>query len=167
MQTLIGFYRHNGWANARTFELCEQAAGGLLTDAAKGTRGTVDETIKHMVAVEAIYLSMVQGEDVSRDLADRDQYFAQDRSWFFGRGRELSGEYLALLNQKDQAWLDGPLRVPWFDFPMTVHDGLIQVISHSAQHRAQVLSVLGQHGVEVPDLDYVLMLRETRTAAPG
>jgi uncharacterized damage-inducible protein DinB len=48
---------------------------------------------------------------------------------------------------------------------MTVHDGLIQVVGHSAQHRAQVLSVLGQHGVEVPDLDYVLMLREARSGA--
>jgi uncharacterized damage-inducible protein DinB len=165
MRTLIEFYRHNGWANGRTFDLCEQAADGLFTEEAKGTRGTLDETIKHMVAVEAIYLSLVQGEDVSRDLADRDEYFARDRSWFVGRGRELSDQYLALLGQKDSGWLDSPLHVPWFDFPMIVHDGLIQVLSHSAQHRAQILSVLGEHGVQVPDLDYVLMLREQHSAA--
>lgn len=70
MRILIEFYRHNGWANGRTFDLCEQAA-----------------------------------------------------------------------------------------------DGLIQVISHSSQHRAQIRSVLGQHGVQVPDLDYVLMLRESRSGA--
>jgi uncharacterized damage-inducible protein DinB len=165
MQTLIEFYRHNGWANARTFDLCEQAAEGLLTDTDKGTRGTLDETIKHMVGVEEFYLAMVQGLDASSVIGSREEYFARDRSWFLRRGRELPGEYVTLLNQKDSGWLDGPLQVPWFDFPMTVHDGLIQVVGHSAQHRAQILSVLGQHGVQVPDLDYVLMLREAHSGA--
>lgn len=93
MRTLLKLFEHNGWANGRTFDLCQQAANDLFTDAEKGTRGTLDETIKHMVGVEEVYLAMVQGEDVSQDLADRDQYFARDRSWFLGRGRELPGEY--------------------------------------------------------------------------
>jgi uncharacterized damage-inducible protein DinB len=163
MNTLLQLYEHNGWANARTFDLCEQAADGLLTEAAKGTRGTLDETVRHTVGVEEVYLALIQGRDVASVFPSQEAYFAQDRSWFLRRGRELSGEYLTLLGQKDAAWLDGPLHVPWFNFPMTVHDGLIQVISHSAQHRAQILSVLGQHGAEVPDLDYVLMLREARS----
>jgi uncharacterized damage-inducible protein DinB len=44
---------------------------------------------------------------------------------------------------------------------VTVRDGLLQVLSHSAQHRSQVLSWLSSQGVETPDLDYVLMLQET------
>jgi hypothetical protein len=46
---------------------------------------------------------------------------------------------------------------------LTKHDGLLQVLSHSAQHRAQVFSVLGQRGIDVPDLDYVLFVKSTRS----
>lgn len=163
MQTLRDLFRHNGWANQHTFDLCDQAAGDVLSGAAAGTIGSLDETLKHLVGVEEVYLAMVQGEDMSAAFGDREHYFARERDWFLRRGRELSDEYLSLLDGKDGAWLDGPLRVPWFDFPMTVRDGLIQVITHSGQHRAQLLSVLGQHGIAVPDLDYVLMLRESRS----
>jgi uncharacterized damage-inducible protein DinB len=56
------------------------------------------------------------------------------------------------------------LNVPWFTFQVTAREGLWQVLTHSAQHRSQVLSWLSAQGVETPDLDYVLMLREERAA---
>ena len=75
--------------------------------------------------------------------------------WFAGASAQLAKEYTTILRGADSAFLDDELRVPWFDFRLTKHDGLLQVLSHSALHRAQVFSVLGQRGVEVPDLDYV------------
>jgi uncharacterized damage-inducible protein DinB len=45
---------------------------------------------------------------------------------------------------------------------MTCRDGLLHVLTHSAQHRSQVLSWLSTQGLATPDLDYVLMLREAQ-----
>jgi uncharacterized damage-inducible protein DinB len=45
-------------------------------------------------------------------------------------------------------------------------EGLIQVLTHSAQHRAQVLSTLGERGRQVPDMDYVVMRLETPAGQP-
>jgi uncharacterized damage-inducible protein DinB len=40
------------------------------------------------------------------------------------------------------------------------------VISHSAQHRAQILSVLGERGFEVPGLDFVEFIEERSAPTP-
>ncbi|MGH2457769.1 MAG: DinB family protein [Chloroflexota bacterium] len=60
-----------------------------------------------------------------------------------------------------------PLSVPWIKAPLTARDGLLQVLTHSGQHRAQVFSVLGARGIDVPGLDYVMMLEETKGAGWG
>ena len=72
---------------------------------------------------------------------------------------------MRLLESSTDDRLASPLNVPWFDFALTRRDGLIQVLSHSAQHRSQVLSWLSRQGIQTPDLDYVLMLRETHEAS--
>ena len=90
---------------------------------------------------------------------DREAYFAQDLSWFAGRSAWVGDEYQELLKNANEDFLTASLPVPWFDFALTKHDGLLQVLSHSAQHRAQVFSVLGERGIKVPDLDYVMFVR--------
>jgi hypothetical protein len=62
----------------------------------------------------------------------------------------------------DEAFYADALHVPWFDFVLTKRDGLLQVLSHSAQHRAQVFSALGERGVDVPGLDYVEYIEKGR-----
>jgi uncharacterized damage-inducible protein DinB len=37
------------------------------------------------------------------------------------------------------------------------------LLTHSAQHRAQILSILGDWGQKVPDMDYVVMRLEGQT----
>jgi uncharacterized damage-inducible protein DinB len=49
--------------------------------------------------------------------------------------------------------------------PVTARDGLLQVLTHSSQHRSQVLSWLSMQGISTPDLDYVLMLGEQRAGS--
>src|SRR5262249_36492156 len=130
---------------------------------APGTFGTLSETLKHLAQVEAVYALMLQ----DRSLANREspeQFFAHDTAWFADLVARIGQQYTELLANASDAFYDEPLRVPWFDFALTKHDGLLQVLSHSAQHRAQVFSVLGQRGIEVPDLDYVLFVERTRTA---
>ena len=44
--------------------------------------------------------------------------------------------------------------------PVSARDALLQVLTHSSQHRSQVLSWLPAQGVPTPDLDNVVMLGE-------
>ncbi|MFI5272480.1 MAG: DinB family protein [Ktedonobacterales bacterium] len=156
MRTLRDLYAHNAWANARVFAVCRDADRQQLEDQAPGTFGTLAETLQHLVVVEDVYARMLRGEPLERVEAREDH----DLDWFAERSAQLGQEYVAIAATDDAAFYDDELRVPWFDFHLTKHDGLLQVLSHSAQHRAQVLSTLGARGVEVPDVDYVLYVEE-------
>lgn len=151
VRTLQDLYAYNSWANARVFAVCRDVDQALIEGEAPGTRGTIAETLQHLVVVEDVYARLLRGEPTDAIDAREDHEF----TWFATRSAQLSDEYTALLAGADATFLDDELRVPWFDFHLTKHDGLLQVLSHSALHRAQVFSVLGQRGVDVPGLDYV------------
>jgi uncharacterized damage-inducible protein DinB len=161
MQDLIELFRHNAWANARVFDLVVGLDAELLEGAAPGTRDTVRGTLAHLVRVEDAYLAMT--EQRPRDsLGSSDEYLARELPWFRTRIREVSGAYVQLLQSSSPEALAFDLQIPWFTFPVSALEGLRQVLTHSAQHRSQVLSWLSAQGVQTPDLDYVLMLQEER-----
>ena len=157
MRTLTDLFTYNTWANARIFATCVSLDQAWLDAEAPGTYGTLTETLMHLVQVEKVYASMLRDEPLP-SAEERDAFFTHDLAWFADTAAQLGSVYADLAAHTDDAFLAAPLHVPWFDFALTKHDGLLQVLSHSAQHRAQVFSVLGQRGVEVPDLDYVLFV---------
>jgi uncharacterized damage-inducible protein DinB len=163
--TLRDQYAHNAWANARTLAACQALDQAQLEERAPGTYGTIQDTIRHMVGVEDAYFHMLRDEAPPSQGAP-EAYFAQGVAWFIRRSAELAREYAELVANIGPDGLEQPLDVPWFDFALTKHDGLVQVISHSAQHRAQILSVLGERGFEVPGLDFVEFIEERSAPTP-
>jgi len=137
------------------FATCRALDRPQLEEQAPGTYGTIAETLQHLVVVEDVYARMLRGDSLEWVAAREDH----DLDWFAERAARLGEEYTDLLKAAVASFYEEPLRVPWFDFHLTKHDGLLQVLSHSAQHRAQVFSILGGRGVEVPDLDYVLFVQ--------
>lgn len=160
METLKQLFRYNAWANERVLALCRELDPARLGESAGGTISTAGETLKHLAMVEDAYLTMLTGGDVQTLSNSREALIENDLGWFARRLATISEGYAALLAQRDPAFLNDALHVPWFSFPMTARDGLIQVVTHSTQHRAQVFSFLGGLGVTVPELDYVAMLGE-------
>lgn len=155
-------FAYNTWANARVFGAIQGANAAHVEEEAPGTVGSITETLKHMVGVEDIYLQMLRDATPGTNGALAG-YFDQSIDWFASRADALGAEYQQLLTTADQAVYSAALRVPWLDFALTKRDGLLQVLSHSAQHRAQVLSALGARGVEVPGLDYVEFVEERQS----
>jgi hypothetical protein len=84
-------------------------------------------------------------------------YPAHDAAWFAQRSAELGERYLTWLDDREEPALAHDPHIPWFNFQVTGEKGLPRVLTHSAQHRAQTLSVLGAKGLRVPDLDCVSM----------
>jgi uncharacterized damage-inducible protein DinB len=159
MQELIDLFRHNSWANDRVFDVVAGTEAGMLDVEAPGTRDTVRGTLAHLTRVEDAYFAMIE-ERPRESLETRERYAAHDLSWFRTRIRELGSAYEQLLATTSRERLERTLAIPWFDFRITVREGLLQVLTHSSQHRSQVLSWLSAQGVVTPDLDYVLMLQE-------
>jgi uncharacterized damage-inducible protein DinB len=89
-------------------------------------------------------------------------YLAHDLGWFRTHVQELGAGFLRLVDSADADQLGQALNIPWFAFAVDVREGLLQVLTHSAQHRSQVLSWLSGRGTPTPDLDYVVMLSEIR-----
>lgn len=161
MQDLIELFRHNAWANARVFDLAVGLDGSLVETEAPGTRDTVRGTLAHLVRVEDAYLAMTERRG-RESLGPPDAYMAHGLDWFSNRSREIGAAYARLLESNPPAALDFDLDIPWFKFPVSAREGLRQILTHSAQHRSQVLSWLSAKGIQTPDLDYVLMLQEQR-----
>lgn len=163
MSLLIDQYRYNTWANARVFAACAGLEATALREDARGTIGTIEDTLKHLIGVEDVYLALIQGLPLGVG-GSREAYAAHDIAWFRERATQVGEGYQALLAQHGEDLLAHALAVPWFDFALTARDGLLQVLSHSAQHRSQILSTLGAQGAEMPNIDYVFMVGESRVS---
>jgi hypothetical protein len=83
-------------------------------------------------------------------------------AWLAARVREPSAGYLGLLDSSAPVVFERRLASPWLSFPVSARGGLRQVLTHSAQHRSQVLCWLAGRGVPTPDLDYAVMLGALR-----
>jgi uncharacterized damage-inducible protein DinB len=163
IQDLIALFRHNTWANAKVFDLAAGLDSQLVREVAPGTRDTVLGTLAHLAGVEYAYIGMLDGHPPpSRQ--EVQAWATHDLSWFPDQMRDPGDRFVRLLESSTTETLAAPLNVPWFTFQLTAREGLWQVLTHSAQHRSQVLSWLSARGIDTPDVDCVFMLREERTA---
>ena len=160
MQELIDLYRHNAWANERVFALAQDMEASLLEAGAPGTRDTVKGTLAHLARVEYLYLTMIQGKP-RESVEPREDYEAHDLAWMRRHLQEIGEEFVRVIETATPDVLARRLDIA-VKFPVTARDGLLQVLTHSSQHRSQVLSWLSTQGIPTPDLDYVLMLGEQR-----
>jgi uncharacterized damage-inducible protein DinB len=163
MQELLDLFRHNAWANAKVYGLAAALGDRLVDSEAPGTQGSVHSTLAHLARVERGYLALIQAERLDT-LEPRDEYLAHDLAWFVGEIHDLGSAYVAAIESSPPESLERDLSFPALPFPISAREGLLQVLTHSAQHRSQVLSWLASQGVETPDLDYVVMLGELRSA---
>jgi uncharacterized damage-inducible protein DinB len=164
LDDLRDLYRHNAWANAKVFGLAAALGDRLVGAEAPGTQGTVHATLAHLARVERGYLALIERGRLE-GVEPREAYLAHDLAWFVEEVHDLGAGYVSAMEASTSDSLGRDLSIPWFAFPVSARDGLLQVLTHSAQHRSQVLSWLASQGVETPDLDYVVMLGELRSTS--
>jgi uncharacterized damage-inducible protein DinB len=142
-QTLLELYRHKTWATLSLIEYCQKLGDEHLNATIPGTFGTIRETLRHIVAAEEGYFRLVTGERLSepvpagpvplRELADRI--------------RRLGPRWELLAHDTDIADREVITSDGW-RMPASVP--MAQAIHHADDHRTHVLSILGAHGLEVP-----------------
>lgn len=147
--TLTTLYSHNQWANLQLLEHCAQLTQEQRDTTITGTFGTIQDTLQHIVTAEQSYLYRIStgqprpnsGDDPQLSLAEM-----MDSAQTTGAGLvEWAGKV-----QADETveikWLDGQIH----HVPKTII--LTQAINHATEHRAQIMAIMTQLGVEPPSL---------------
>ena len=152
---LLELYRHKTWATLSLIEHCRGLDDEHLDATTPGTYGTVRETLRHLVDADEDYLAGVTGQQPSDPLPDRPVPLVE----LAARVRRLGPRWEALaqdpdLQGREVTSPDGAVRTP-AAVPMA------QAIHHADDHRSHVLSILGAHGLETPNLSVWAYARST------
>lgn len=159
---LVDLFRHNLWANLRLLDACANLNEAQLKASAVGTFGTIYNTLKHIVGAEQGYLIHLTGRSPETPLRREDN---PDVATLRTHARR-SGEGLIEVASTGPPDVVHP---EWDGQRWPVPAGLIltQAINHATEHRAQIMTILTQQGIEPPDLSGWAYVEEHVTPNPG
>jgi uncharacterized damage-inducible protein DinB len=139
--------RHNIWANLDLLAFCGRLSADQLAWTAQGTYGSIHETLQHVVRAESFYLRVLTGESPPqggfgagllpvKELIEREQSNGERIERVLGSAFDAD-------------------RVVARDQGETSTSGIIaaQFIHHGSDHRAHLGTILGAHGIQLPELD--------------
>jgi uncharacterized damage-inducible protein DinB len=147
--TLTTLFGHHLWANLSLLELCAGLNDEQLDATVAGGYGSIRDTWEHIVAAEQSYFSRISTGQPRRRPADAPQLtLAEMRESVRATGTGLI-EWATKVQASDTVEIDwdGALR----QVPKTIL--LTQAINHATEHRAQVMVILTQLGIQPPELD--------------
>jgi uncharacterized damage-inducible protein DinB len=147
--TLTTLFSHNLWANLSLLDLCAELTDEQLAATIPGAYGSIRDTLAHIVKAEQSYFARISTGQTRRRSKDAPPLTIEEML----ESARTTGSGLIEWAPKVQAddavqldW-DGTLR----QVPKTVI--LTQVINHATEHRAQIMAILTQLGIQPPDLD--------------
>jgi uncharacterized damage-inducible protein DinB len=147
---LVDLYRHNRWANLSLLDRCAELSPEQLDLSAPGTYGRVRDTLVHLVSAEQRYVARLSGRKTERPVGE-DKVFPG----IAVLREEATRSGAALIEFAEN---DPPDRITSFvDGGKTYSFGpivpMVQAINHATEHRAHVVTILTQNGIEMPALD--------------
>ena len=155
-EVFLDLYKHHLWANRKLLEACEPLPNEALDADAKGTYGTIRETLVHLLAGEGRYLrSMTKRGEPENPLKEGTfPGFAELK-----QRAQASGEELLALAATMTANETVPVDYGGQKFDIRVSVFFAQAINHGTEHRAHINTILTQQGIEPPQLDVWEYLR--------
>jgi uncharacterized damage-inducible protein DinB len=153
---LADAFGHHAWANRRLIDVCATLTPEQLASSVPGTYGTILDTMRHLIASDAGYLSLLTGGSVA-EIDEESLDIDGVRAAMAGYGAAWNG-------------LVGPGLDPDEDVVRHRDDGtrshasrglrLVQALHHGTDHRSQVCTALTVLGVEPPAIDVWDFARE-------
>ena len=146
---LTDFFKQSLWANLRLIDECASLTDAQLDATLDGTYGSVRVTLMHIFAGEESYVQHFTGQRPEPALRTSNPFVGFDA---LRKRARLNGERLIALAGQ---WQEGDiLHIPdegeIYDIPAIIV--LIQAINHATDHRSQIATILGQQGIEFPEL---------------
>ena len=144
---LADAFGHHVWATQRLIETCEPLSAEQLATPIAGTYGSIIDTLRHLVAADRSYLTLLSDELADVDEASlnlpamRDVMAENDPVWQ-AVVAEPDVEDDVVRHRDDGSESHAPLGIR-----------LAQVIHHGTDHRSQVCTGLTGLGITPPDID--------------
>ena len=144
---LVKIFEHNNWANIQMIQACSTLSDEQLdAEPHSATKGTIRQTLLHLVASQRGYLGLLtlpveERKRIPLDFTDLKEV------------AQSSGETLLALVKDEENKIpktrlqttDGYDVEPWVV--------LLQIINHATEHREQLNSILTSLGAKPLDLD--------------
>ena len=146
--TLTVLFRHNLWANLRILEACAALTGEQLDARMAGGFGSIRDTLQHIVTSEQSYFSRIStGQRLNRP----DDAPALTAAELVASARTTGS---GLIEWAPRVRADDTVAIDWDGTPREVPKSIIltQAINHATEHRAQIMAILTQLGIEPPYL---------------
>ena len=154
MSQFADLFEYNRWANGLVLEAADRMTTDQLAAEMPELGGSTLELLDHTARVEQAFLALMTGGDRP---ARADRTYAQVLEGFAAS----AAGYAAALPDLERR-LGERFTVPWFERDFTIEQALLQVTTHSVQHRAGICAGIFRAGLEAPGLDYIMWLREFR-----
>jgi uncharacterized damage-inducible protein DinB len=147
--TLTTLFRHNRWANVRILERCAGLTDDQLAATIVGAYGSIRDTLQHIVTAERSYFSRISTGQPYRRPEDAPPLTIAEMT----DSVCTSGSGLIEWAPKVQA--NDTVQVNWEGAPRDVPKTILltQAINHATEHRAQIMAILTQLGIQPPELD--------------
>jgi uncharacterized damage-inducible protein DinB len=145
---LTTLFEHNAWANLKLLDFCAGLSDQQLDSTAVGGFGSIRDTLRHIVNAEVSYVERVNGRLPPQPLAPGEfPSFAVLREAARWASDELL--QLALSARIDTIVRQRP---PRQIYEYKLASLIVQAITHSTEHRAQIAAIITQLGMEPPDM---------------
>ena len=146
--TLRLFFHHNLWANLKLFNTCLSLTNAELSHADRGTYGSIEATLTHLVRSEERYLFFLNGQKTT------DDKHLDTQSTMTELGQRILRTGQALMQVVEGIPPNTPVQVGEGEKSELIPAAivLLQTIYHSNEHRTHVATLLGQLGIKPPPL---------------
>ena len=147
--TLTTLFRHNRWANVRILEECAGLTDEQLDAAIVGAFGSIRDTLQHIVMAEQSYFSRISTGQPYRRPKDAPPVTIAEMT------ESVRATGSGLMEWAPRVQAGDMVQVDWQGTPRAVPKTIIltQAINHATEHRAQIMAILTQVGIQPPDLD--------------
>lgn len=150
MLAAIGELRHalryEGWATLALIDHCGKLSKDQLSLTSPGTYGLIEQTLAHLVGSQEFYIYALTGRRPTEPLQPMDDVDLDAVRRHASAARalldQLAAEGVDPDSEAHSVWRGSRRR------------GVIaaQLLSHGAEHRGQVNSILGARGIELADI---------------
>ncbi len=146
--TLTTLFSHNLWANLRLLERCAELTSEQLDATISGAFGSIRHTLEHIVNSEQSYFSRISTGQPRPHAEDAPPMTIAEMV----ESARTTG--LGLIEWAPRVQAGDTVELDWEGTPRDVPKSIIltQVINHATEHRAQVMVIMTQLGIEPPDL---------------
>lgn len=153
------FYEYHLTENRKLWDrYVSQLSPEQFMQAVDYSHGSVRDQIVHLMSVDDSWFSQLRGVEFPEPLPvatvdDREMIRAQ-----WDKVEQTMREYLA--NLRDDMLFTKPIKEPEEDRPLSVWQVLLHGVNHGTDHRAQLLRLLNDLGVETTSQDYIFYVYE-------